>query len=79
MHATVGRTESFHQCFPSFWESVRLKDASAELKRSIGTATDSVKSYVDDMYDAVLAHTAGAEQSDDLTMLVLKYKGPVLC
>lgn len=32
----------------------------SELKRSIGNAAECVKSYADSMFDAVLAHTAGA-------------------
>ena len=70
---TDGLTEAENTSKELFGEDAAL----AELKRSVGTATDSVKTYVDDMYDSVLVHTAGAEQSDDLTMLVLKYKGPV--
>ena len=69
---TDGLTEAENTSKELFGEDAAL----AELRRSIGTAPESVKSYVDDMYDAVLVHTAGAEQSDDLTMLVLKYKGP---
>ena len=71
---TDGLTEAEDTSKKLFGEDTAL----AELKRSIGTATESVKSYVDSMYDAVLTHTAGAEQSDDLTMLVVKYKGPVM-
>ena len=69
---TDGLTEAENTSKELFGESATL----ARLKSSIGTAAESVRTYVDSMYDAVLAHTAGAEQSDDLTMLVLKYKGP---
>ena len=70
---TDGLTEAENTNKELFGEDAAL----SELKRSIGTAAVRAKSYVDSMYDAVLAHTAGAEQNDDLTMLVLKYKGPV--
>ena len=70
---TDGLTEAENTNKELFGEDVAL----AELKRSIGTAPENIKSYVDNMYNAVLAHTAGAEQSDYITMLVLKYKGPL--
>ena len=68
---TDGLTEAENTGKELFGEDAAL----SELKRSIHTATESAKYYVDSMYEAVLAHTAGAEQNDDLTMLVLKYKG----
>ena len=70
---TDGLTEAENTSKELFGEDAAL----SELKRSIGTDAECVKSYADSMYGAVLAHTAGAEQSDDLTMLVLKYKGSV--
>ena len=69
---TDGLTEAENTSKELFGEDAAL----AELRRIIGTVNESAKSYVDSMHDAVLAYTAGAEQSDDLTMLVLKYKGP---
>lgn len=69
---TDGLTEAENTDKELFGDNAAL----SELKRSIGDVTESVKSYVDRMYEAVLTHTAGAEQSDDLSMLVLRYKGP---
>mgnify|MGYP003319539925 CR=1 FL=1 len=69
---TDGLTEAENTNKELFGEEAAL----TELKNSIKNGTESVKSYVDSMYQAVLAHTAEAEQSDDLTMLVLKYNGP---
>ena len=68
---TDGLTEAENTEKELFGE-IAAQDA---LKRFVGDANESIKSCVDSMYDAVLAHTAGAEQNDDLTMLVLKYKG----
>lgn len=68
---TDGLTEAENAGKELFGEDAAL----ASFKRSRKNGADSVKTYADNMYDAVLTHTSGCEQSDDLTMLVIMYKG----
>lgn len=69
---TDGLTEAENSDKTLFGDDATL----SALENAINNGIDSVKAYVESMYEAVLHHTAGAEQNDDITMMAIEYKGP---
>ena len=49
-----------------------LRDAFANAVRN---APAGIRGTVERVYDSVMVHTSGAEQSDDITMLAFTYRG----
>lgn len=51
-------------------------DAAIEaLKKARTAGARTAKEFVDYVHDCVVTHAAGTEQSDDITMVVVEYKG----
>jgi len=69
---TDGVTEAENVNQELFGEEATLKALKETTAHSGGTAQGIVNSF----YQSVEAYTKGAEQSDDITMLVVEYKGP---
>lgn len=68
---TDGVTEAEDHNKKMFGEDATLKALSTARARHATTAKD----FVDDVYRTVTEFAQGAEQSDDITMLVVEYKG----
>lgn len=70
---TDGVTEAENANHELFGEDATL-DALAEARSH---NVRSAKGFVDHMYSSIEKHALGAEQSDDITMLVVEYKGQI--
>ncbi len=69
---TDGVSEAMNPASALFGEERLL----ARLAESVGRGMDSALSICQDLDEAVFAFADGAEQSDDITMLALRYRGP---
>jgi len=48
----------------------------ARLEQALeGNAQDTTQQLIDKIMEAIKHHVKGAEQSDDITLLVIKYEG----
>ena len=68
---TDGVTEAENAAHELFGEDATL----AALANARSHQVRSAKGFVEHMYASVEEHAGGAEQSDDITMLVVEYKG----
>lgn len=69
---TDGVTEAENSTKQLFGDAATLATLAQARKRNCLT----VKEYIDFVYNALQAYSQGVEQSDDITMLALEYKGP---
>lgn len=67
---TDGVTEAENIDHELFGEEATLKALADARKHNVRSA----KGFIDNMYNSIEHHALGAEQSDDITMLVVEYK-----
>ena len=68
---TDGVTEAENKAKKLFGNQA-LCDAFAN---SVWNSTAGIRKCVEGVYDSVMIHALGAEQSDDITMLAITFKG----